>query len=137
MPPINPIAPNPQYVPANFALGSMEGLNSNIPRICGYQLPLTHSEAQMFTDGYFGPEQRRPDVAVPAVSTGGADYTAGSYVINQGQPSLGALLPFGSLVFWSRGGPTPLQGFAHRSPDVDGYGLKPGEKEVKFTGNSF
>ena len=142
-----PLSPDPQYVPANFAHGSMSDLNSNIPRICGYKLPATQTPIQMFTPGYFGPQQQRPSVSsdaatwptpvpgeypiAPPVPGNGTDST------NQGQPSLGAVLPFGSLIFWIREVPAALLGYAVRKPDSFGYGKKPGETEVTFVGGTF
>ena len=141
--------PTVQYNPSDFAHGSVPDMSSRIPRICGYICPVGDGFTNIVTPGYFGPQQQRPSVGsdaatwpapvpgeypiAPAIPGTGTDST------NQGQPSVGTTLPFGSLVFWANNPADPAaNGFAVRiDPDGSGYGEKPGEKLVTFTGGIF
>jgi len=134
------ISPDPQYVPANFAWGNLLDLNSNIPRICGYALPPTHSAADVLAPGYFGPDQStsRPTVTGLRSATVGV-VLDGTDSENQGQPGLGATLPFGSLIFWAQQTPAgTAKGFAVRIDlNNSGYGKYPPLTEVITNGGVF
>ena len=130
------LSPDPQYTPREFAHGSVTGLQSNIPRICGYRNP--HTFIEQFTPGYFGPAQTRPELDGTIDITTGASGGTGTDSTNQGQPSLGTTLPFGSLIFWRNEEGTGLHGWAARIDATGtGYGKKPALTEVLVTGGVF
>lgn len=135
--PLVPISPDPQYVPRNFAHGAIPDRTSNIPSLCGYFVPNDQSVLNLAVDGYFGPAQTRPDVAVAGTVPPGGDYVAGTDSENQGQPSIGPTVAFGSLILWatSQDHPVPaLLGYAVRINTGDGYGKEPALEAVQVDG---
>lgn len=143
--------PSPQWVPRNFAHGNLLDIGSNIPCIGGYVIPSnppggTPAPTQMLADGYFGPEQQRPSIGSgPATGTPPNHIPGnGTNSENQGNPSLGATLAFGSLIFWASALALPPKssGYVIRvntdpTAPNNGYGTKPGMKRVDTEGAAF
>lgn len=118
------IDPGPQYTPRKFAHGILPDRAGGIPSICFYKIPEGHTEAEMLIGGYFGPQQYRPSVK----DSGAAGATNST---NQGQPSLGSTVAFGSMILFTSSDAVPSgEGLVTRINDTNGYGLKPGETEV-------
>jgi len=144
--------PSPQWVPRYFAHGNLPDINSNIPCLGGYKIPSntpggTAAPGQMLADGYFGPQQTRPSIGSGPFPSGPPDYHTpgdGTDSVNQGNPSLGATLAFGSLVFWASADAlgAPTNGWltrvnTHPEAPNTGYGLKPGMNQVDTVGGAF
>lgn len=121
--------PSPQWEPQSYAHAkNSPDRTSNIPSMGFYKIPSNQpggvpAPAQLQAQGYFGSHQHRP-------SMNDESSTGGTKSENQGNPSLSAILPFGSVIFWASAVADPIKasGMVARvnlTPAV-GYGKKPG-----------